>query len=166
MTTVAPHAAVTFKKPRRNRRIITTVLLMAWAVIQIFPLYWMLTFSLKDNIEIFGGNIVGLPQQWLFSNYSVAFGGSGDNVNLARCLLNSVIVTFTSIALTLLLSLTSTYALNRMRWKGREAMRVVFMLGLMIPIHAAFVPLYHFRSARSSRNAPSARSKPDGSHAL
>ena len=132
-----PEAPVA-KRSHRRPRIVTTILLMIWAAVQIFPLYWMIGFSLKDNAEIFGGNVIGLPAKWLFSNYTTALGSA----MVGRYLLNSVIVTAASIALTLLLSLTSTYALNRMRWKGREAMRFVFMLGLMIPMHAALVPLY------------------------
>ena len=34
--------------------------LIIWLVINLFPVYWMFTFSLKDNDEIFGSNIIGL----------------------------------------------------------------------------------------------------------
>lgn len=120
------------------KNIIVTVLLMIWAFIQIFPLYWLLTFSLKENAEIFGGNVLGLPTKWLFENYVTAIGSA----SVGRYLLNSVVVTGASILLTLLLTITSAYALNRMKWKLRETMRIVFMLGLMIPLHAALLPLY------------------------
>ena len=39
--------------------------LVFWLLINLFPVYWMFTFSLKDNAEIFGKNVVGLPQNWL-----------------------------------------------------------------------------------------------------
>ncbi len=124
---------------RWNRKtIILTAVLMIWAFIQIFPLYWLLTFSLKENAEIFGGNVLGLPGKWLFENYVTAIGSA----SVGRYLFNSTVVTGASIALTLLLTITSAYALNRMKWKLREPMRIVFMLGLMIPLHAALLPLY------------------------
>ncbi len=124
--------------PKPKRKIVTTILLMLWALIQLFPLYWMFGFSLKDNFEIFGGNMLGLPHNWLWGNYETALGSA----NVARYLFNSVVVTGATILITLLLSLTAAYALNRMVWKARETMRIVFMLGLMIPLHAALLPLY------------------------
>lgn len=48
------------------------ILLSLWALVNLFPLYWMFTFSLKTNKEIFGDNIIGLPKEWLWSNYSEA----------------------------------------------------------------------------------------------
>ena len=41
--------------------VLTTIVLMTVALVQIFPFYWMLTFSLKSNADIYGGNIAGLP---------------------------------------------------------------------------------------------------------
>ena len=46
--------------------------LIFWTFVSLFPLYYMLMFSLKDNSEIFGANIIGLPENWLWSNYSKA----------------------------------------------------------------------------------------------
>jgi raffinose/stachyose/melibiose transport system permease protein len=112
--------------------------LILWAFISLFPLYWLFTFSLKDNGEIFGGNIAGLPGKWLFSNYSSAFLGG----KVGLYLFNSVIVTAATIALTCLFSLMASYTLTRMKWRGQKAMMAFFMLGLMIPIHAALLPLF------------------------
>lgn len=50
--------------------IIMQILLIAFAAMQLFPLYWMITFSLKGNMEIFGGNVLGLPQNWRFDSDS------------------------------------------------------------------------------------------------
>ena len=83
------------------------ILLSLWALVNLFPLYWMFTFSLKTNKEIFGDNIIGLPKEWLWSNYSEAL----DTGNMALYFANSAIVTFVTIALTVIFSLMATYAL-------------------------------------------------------
>ena len=83
------------------------IVLIAWAVIQIFPLYWLITFSLKNNSEIFGGNLVGLPQQFLWDNYEKAV----VNANVGRYFVNSVIITAVTIVLTVIVSLMASYAL-------------------------------------------------------
>ena len=112
--------------------------LILWAVISVFPVYWMLTFSLKTNAEIFGENVAGLPRHWVWSNYTRAF----HTGNMPRYFLNSLIVAVATIVITLAASVMATYAITRLHWKGRKRMNSFFMLGLTIPIHASIVPLY------------------------
>ena len=123
---------------RRGGLIIVYILLGIWALAQIFPLYWMFTFSLKSNDEIFGYNPIGLPQNWLWSNYDEVIA----NAHMPTYLMNSVIVTAFTIAIVVIFGLMATYALTRMIWRGRELTRSFFMLGLAIPIHAALLPVF------------------------
>lgn len=113
-------------------------LLIFWTLVNLFPLYWMFTFSLKENSEIFGENIIGLPRHWLWSNYSEAL----TTGNMARYFFNSIIVTGITIILTVFLALMATYALTRMEWRGRRLVNSIFMLGLTVPIHAAILPVF------------------------
>ena len=47
--------------------------LAVFTFVQIFPFYWLVTFSFKSNTEIFdSNNLVGLPKVWHFGNYSKA----------------------------------------------------------------------------------------------
>ena len=109
-----------------------------WMLVNIFPVYWMFTFSLKDNAEIFGDNVIGLPQNWLWSNYTRALGTG----NMGRYFLNSAIVATATIIITLVVALMATFALTRLIWKRRKTLNKFFMLGLTIPIHASIVPVY------------------------
>ena len=123
------------------KKIKTTILhifLLAIAFVQVFPLFWLLGFSLKDNNEIFGGIIAGLPQNWRFSNYVEAFEGA----NVMRYLLNSIWVTAITIVITIILAATAAYAIQRMIWKGREVVMKGILLGMMVPIHAVLLPLF------------------------
>lgn len=61
------------KLPHSSGLVLTTIVLMTVALVQIFPFYWMLTFSLKSNADIYGGNIAGLPTTLHFENYVKAF---------------------------------------------------------------------------------------------
>lgn len=112
--------------------------LIFWAALQIFPLYWLLTFSLKDNTEIFQGNMIGLPRIWHFENYAHAFMGG----NVGRYLVNSIIVTAATIMIVCMASLMASYALIRMKWKLRKLFQMVFIMGITIPIHAALLPVF------------------------
>ncbi|MBE5779537.1 MAG: carbohydrate ABC transporter permease [Clostridiales bacterium] len=118
--------------------VLSQIFLVFWLLLCLFPLYWLLCFSLKDTNEILGGNLIGLPTQWLFSNYASAW-GTGDTISLF--LFNSVIDTATTLFLTSLFGFMCAYGLLRMRWKGQKAVMTYIMLGMMIPMHAALYPL-------------------------
>ncbi len=119
-------------------RTIITILLIIWAVINIFPIYFMFTFSLKSNEEIFGLNIAGLPREWRWSNYTAAL----NTGNMGLYFLNSMLVTAASILISLIAALMATYAITRVRWRLSKTVNAFFMLGLTIPIQASIVPVY------------------------
>ncbi len=122
--------------------------LIFWLLINIFPVYWMFTFSLKNNEEIYGSNVVGLPQHWLWSNYTSALKiGS-----IGRYFFNSAVVATATILITLVVALMATFALTRMIWKRRKALNKFFMLGLTIPIQVSIVPIYVVLSRMGLRN--------------
>ncbi len=119
------------------RQVLKEIFLVIWAIICLFPLYWLFTFSLKTNEEIFGGNVIGLPNYWIWSNYANAWGAG----KMSLYLRNSIITTGATLLFTLLLSIMSYYGLLRMRWKGQKVTLTYLLLGLMIPMHAALLPL-------------------------
>ena len=120
------------------RSVLIFTVLVLWALISLFPVYWMFTFSLKTTEEIFGRNVIGLPQQWVWGNYTRAM----NTGHMEVYFLNSFIIAVITILITLVASAMATYAMTRLVWKGRDTMNKFFMLGLTIPIHAAIVPLY------------------------
>ena len=127
-----------FNGKKFTKETLVYLLLAFWALINLFPVYWMFTFSLKSNNEIFGDNVIGLPKEWLWSNYSKALQVG----NIGRYFLNSVIIAVVTIALVMAVALMATFALTRFMWKGKKMMNDFFMLGLTIPIHASIVPIY------------------------
>lgn len=129
--------------------VILTIILVLWSLVQIFPLYWMLTFSLKSNPEIFGGNVIGLPNDWLWSNYSEIL----QTGNMFKYLLNSAIVTGATIAITVIAATAATYALTRMVWRGRKTANSIFMLGITIPINAVILPVFLILSKMDITNS-------------
>ena len=84
-----------FNGKKFTKETLVYLLLAFWALINLFPVYWMFTFSLKSNNEIFGENVIGLPKEWLWSNYSKALQVG----NIGRYFLNSVIIAVVTIAL-------------------------------------------------------------------
>ena len=122
----------------KRKNLFTYVVLVIWAIIDLFPIYWMFTFSLKNNEEIFGENVAGLPKYWLWENYTQALNTGKMGVYFK----NSIIVAVLTIAIVLIAALMATYGMTRLIWRGRKRMNKFFMLGLTIPIHASIVPIY------------------------
>lgn len=126
------------KSSSKITRVFIYIGLVFWLIVNLFPVYWMFTFSLKSNAEIFGDNVIGLPKEWLWSNYTSALSTG----NMPRYFLNSIIVAVATIVITLFVALMGTFALTRLIWKQRKNLNRFFMLGLTIPIHASIVPVY------------------------
>ena len=126
------------KSSSKITRVLIYIGLVFWLIVNLFPVYWMFTFSLKSNAEIFGDNVIGLPKEWLWSNYTSALSTG----NMPRYFLNSIIVAVATIVITLFVALMGSFALTRLIWKQRKNLNRFFMLGLTIPIHASIVPVY------------------------
>ena len=119
-------------------KVLMYAFLIFWALVNIFPIYFMFTFSLKSNEEIFGKNIIGLPENWLWSNYTTAL----NTGSMGLYFVNSLIVTISAIAISLFAAMMATYAITRIRWKYSKLTNAFFMLGLTIPLQASIVPVY------------------------
>jgi len=129
-------------------KILLQVFLIIVAIIQIYPLIWLGFFSLKDNSEIFSGDVLGLPKQFLWSNYTKALSDG----NVLTYFANSVIVTAITIIIVLILSSMAGYAITRMQWKFSNATMTLILLGMMVPIHAALLPLFKVLSSLNMLN--------------
>ena len=123
---------------KRAGKIILQIFLIIVAVIQVYPLIWLAFFSLKNNSEIFGGNVAGWPRVFRWQNYSVAM----HQGNVIQYFLNSSFVTAVTIAVVMLLSSMAAYAITRMNWKLRGFSMNLILVGMMVPIHAALLPLF------------------------
>lgn len=118
--------------------VVLQIILAAFAVIQIYPLVFLLFFSLKDNNEIYSGNVMGLPQQLRLENYQNAL----INANVGLYLFNSIFVTAVVIIVSGVLACMVSYAIARMRVKVNRIVKTCFSLGLMIPLHAVLLPVF------------------------
>lgn len=122
---------------KANKNVLLIVLIII-AITQLFPLYWLITFSLKSNIEIFGENVIGLPQNWRWINYKTAISDGG----ILRYFFNSVFYSGTTVIVTGIITAMAGYAISRMKWKLKNYVFGFFTLGIMIPTQAALLPLF------------------------
>lgn len=110
--------------------IVTYVLLLLWAVIVLFPFYWMILTSLKS----YGAyNSEYIPKFYTLSptlqNYVDAF----TTVSLGRYLVNTVIFTVATTALMLVVITLAAFAFARLEFRGKNLVFVLFLSLMMIP---------------------------------
>jgi multiple sugar transport system permease protein len=128
-------------KPGRTRVGEATRHVVLWLgmVIMLAPFVWMISTSLKPPNEIFSTNLTLLPNKWFaVENYTSAF----TKVPLLRYLLNGVLVTLGIFVLQLAVSLPAAYALAKLRFRGRDILFAMVLVGLMIPAQAPAIPRY------------------------
>lgn len=106
-------------------------------VTQLYPLVWLLAYSLKTNEEILSGSFFSLPHSLQWINYKEAY-ISG---HYLQYLFNSIFVTSVTMAAVILLSSMVAYAISRFKWRFSQAVLLVFLIGLMIPLSATLLPL-------------------------
>ncbi|MGG4340732.1 carbohydrate ABC transporter permease [Paenibacillus lautus] len=113
------------------------LLLIVYAILTLYPLYWLFTSAFKSNQDFFT-NPYGLPKEWMTENLFRAW----ELGNMGRAMLNSTVVTITAVALTILLSVLAAYVLSRFEFRFKKLVVVLFTTGLLIPIHSTLVPLF------------------------
>ena len=119
--------------------IITYVLLSVWAVIVLFPFYWMVLTSVKS----YGAyNSEWIPQLYTLSptlqNYVDAFTA----VPLGGYFTNTVIFTVITTALMLIVTVLAAFAFSRLHFRGKELAFTLFLSLMMIPTELVVITNY------------------------
>ncbi len=106
-----------------------------YILLLMFPLYFVLVSSFKDNTAIFASGFA-FPSTWHLDNYTKAWEYAG----LGPAMINSLIITFSAEVLGLMLAIPAAYALARSRSRLAALQERAFSLGFLIPSFAALVP--------------------------
>lgn len=119
--------------------VLMNAVLMLFSLSCIFPLVWMLYSSFKEK-RAFNADIIGLPKKPSLVNYIRILGNS--DYHLGDSMMSSLRTTVISIVLIVLFSFIVGYILARVQFKMNRALYVMFLMGMLIPIHSLLVPIY------------------------
>lgn len=103
------------------------LLVMAIVLYAVFPFYYAIVTSFKTSSELF--NVDYFPVRWHWDNYIAVF----REQPFAHNIFNSVLVSFTVVALSLLLGVTAAFALGRVRFRGRGLLLLTVLGVSMFP---------------------------------
>jgi raffinose/stachyose/melibiose transport system permease protein len=119
------------------QKAIAYFLLIALAVINIFPIAMLMLSSVKTTREIFMKPF-SLPTVWKFSNYVQAW----QKANFALYFKNSILITGISLLSLAFISSMAAYVISRFEFRGRRALFLYLISGLALPARLAIIPIF------------------------
>jgi raffinose/stachyose/melibiose transport system permease protein len=125
------------KLKKSPARIVFLIFCWIYAAFSLYPLIWMLFYSLKNNDEIFITNPFGFPTNFRIENYVKAF----KMYNVPLYFVNSLIVSLATVVGVIFCALLFSYATSRMEFKGKAFFRTFLGIGMFIPAQAIMIPV-------------------------
>ena len=122
----------------RTRLVIAHVFVYLAALIFVSPLIYSFFSALKPNNEMFSmpPKLIGSELRW--SNFADVFAYGPFLTYIG----NSFFVAIAGTLVVLIVSTTAGYAFGRLRWKGRDAVFVLFLATLMVPAEVLVIPMF------------------------
>jgi raffinose/stachyose/melibiose transport system permease protein len=138
--TTAPNRPVRAPSSPGRRRgaspLVYFVALLAVAV-TLGPVLYAVLGGFRTNAQL-AASPAGLPDPWVLDNYRKVLGSE----NFWRYALNSTVIAVITTVVTVVLGLMAAYPLARYRFRWREPLYTVFVLGLLFQTTVAIIPLF------------------------
>jgi putative chitobiose transport system permease protein len=130
-------------QPRRPRawaqNLFWYLLLGLASLITVLPFFWLLTTALKGP----GDAVFSLPPQYLPNEPTLNnFVKVWNQIAVWRFFLNSLFVTFFTVAFNMVVSALAAYPLAKMRFRGREPIFYLLLATLIVPAELTYIPSY------------------------
>ena len=130
-------------------KVLIYIFLAIWAIMVIFPFYWMVLTSIK-SYSSYNGEYV--PQFFTLSptleNYVAAF----TQVPLAKYFLNTLIFTIITTAVMLVVVILAAFAFARLEFKGKDLVFTLFLSLMMIPNELVIITNFQTITSLGMRN--------------
>ncbi len=121
-------------------KIVLYVMLTAASLLMAFPLFWMISTSLKSLDEANAPKIIWIPTRIMMDAYRSIL----TDPDFLRSYFNSTFYAALALVGTLLSIAAVAYAFSRVEWPGRNLVFFLMLSTMMIPAQALIVPQYVF----------------------
>jgi ABC-type glycerol-3-phosphate transport system permease component len=125
-------------KKGRVTRWISISLMIVFAVILAFPLYWIVVTAFKDPTEVFSMVPKWLPEKWTFDNFKEVF----KIIPFGRYYYNTILYAFGLLAVQFVTVTLAAYAFARMEFRFKKVLFMILLVQLMIAPQTLIVPNY------------------------
>jgi N,N'-diacetylchitobiose transport system permease protein len=123
---------------RRARRWVASAAGLLIAAVMAFPVYWMVLTAFKPGVDILTYTPRFLPSHPTLANFRDALA----RANFWSSVGNSLIVTVSTVAISLVIAFMAALAVARLPFRGRSVYIVMILFVQMIPLTAMIIPLY------------------------
>ncbi|MCI8591869.1 MAG: carbohydrate ABC transporter permease [Lachnospiraceae bacterium] len=114
----------------------------------IFPLYWIVTTAFRTDKEIVNSAMALIPRTFTLEHFRAAV----VEVDLLKCLKNSLVVTLITVVISLATGLLMAYAFARFSFRGKNFLNMTILFTQFIPAVAYIIPLYLIMSKMKMLN--------------
>lgn len=132
-----------------SSRTIWYIILCVHTLLVVYPMFWLLSTSLKNSWEIFK-DPWALPTSLRGINYFNAWTKGA----LGRKLINSVIIDGVALAAILVVASMAAYVLGRFAFRGNRPLYYLFLGGMALPAFLGIVPLFILMTKLGLLNTP------------
>ncbi|MCB0416769.1 MAG: carbohydrate ABC transporter permease [Bdellovibrionales bacterium] len=122
----------------RDKRLWITLLLLVPALLQFFPILYMVSLSFKQGVEVFAFPPTVFPQSLKLDNYEAALKAAP----VGRFLINSLVQATAITLLQVFTAILAAYALARTEFRGKQFFLVVILATMMVPGEVIIIPNY------------------------
>lgn len=126
------------KKKRETLDVVSNLIVIFFAVLSLFPLYWLVTSSFKNSSDVLKMPPDWFPKTFTLSNYTDVF----NNQPALQWTYNSLVVALVSTLALIVFSAMAAYAFSKLEFKGKNIIFIIFISSLMIPKEVMIVPLF------------------------
>lgn len=121
----------------RPRTLVLELVMVAAAVAFLFPVYALVTLAFKDP-----GQIANAPLSPPDPPSVDSFGTAWQSASLGSALLNSTLITVSSVVVLIVLGSLAAYFLARQAGRLSYSLYILFLVGIILPFQLGMIPLY------------------------
>lgn len=126
------------RQPYTKGTLAVQIIMTVMALLFLAPIFIIINYSFKTKKELYLSSPLSLPESLNFDNYIKAF----DKLDMGTTFVNTFLYTAISVLILALLCGTTAWAIARCRHKFFKFCYLYFIVGILIPYQALFLPIY------------------------
>lgn len=124
---------------QKQKNILLCLISIIVACVLLFPIYWIIVSSFKNDAEIFASPPTFIPKVFTIHTYTDQF--TGDN-NILIAFFNSLKIATTSMVIACILAVPAGYGLARFKMRGKKLFIISFLITQMLPVTLILTPMF------------------------
>jgi len=126
----------------RNISVVTKIFVYAimiiFAVLAIYPIFWVMLQSFKSNQVFVTTNKLSLPVEWYFSNYPLLW----SRIGFMNFFGNSLFYSISTVTSVVVFANMAGFAFAKLQYKITKLLHGMFIIGILLTIQSILIPLF------------------------